>query len=350
MAIVDERGRLFGRFNVFDAIIAVLALWLIPIAYGAYLLYRAPTPTLTAIEPSTIIYDREMEVRVRGTNFAPYLRVSFGRYQVSTFKFNDTTDAYVGFTNIPPGTYDAILFDNSQERDRIPNALTILPSALPAAKLTAVGNFGNLTAEQASTITAGMTIAGIGVVEHVGKPVPQLQRVFVRPGNHVEVPIDNAQMLPAVVRLSCFIRSAQGQPECVTGFSVQPATLLFFDMPFARQVPFQIDQVRSVHPLVPVPATVRFAGDPQVLAHVKAGDQDYGEFRNELGLTARIDSVEGGGSARDARLTIYAQRGADSWLYQNAPLRLGGSFVFRSERYEVRGTVIALDAPRIATQ
>ena len=47
MAIVDEHGRLFGRFNLFDAIVAVLALWLIPIAYGGYLLLRSPLATLT---------------------------------------------------------------------------------------------------------------------------------------------------------------------------------------------------------------------------------------------------------------------------------------------------------------
>ena len=36
-----------------------------------------------------------MKIRVRGTYFAPYSRVSIGQYQGMTFKFNDPTDADV---------------------------------------------------------------------------------------------------------------------------------------------------------------------------------------------------------------------------------------------------------------
>lgn len=343
MALVDERGRLFGRFNVFDAIVAVLLLWLMPLAYGAYVLFRAPMPTLTAIVPSTIVHEAEMHVQVRGTNFAPYLRVSFGKHQGSTFRFNDPTDATVDFGGLGPGTYDVILYDNAQERGRIPNGLTILPSALPEAKLVAVGAFGNLTEEEASTLKAGATITGIGVIEQVGALRPQLQRVFVRP-NNVEIPFPKAQMLPAVVRLSCFVRSAQGQSECVTGYSLQPASLLFFDM-FGRPVPFQLDQVRSVAPLQPVSVTVRFSGDPGTIGDIRVGDQDFGPIHNELSATARVESLSAsGGTERDARLTVQAQRGADTWLYANSPLRLGSPFSMQNDRYEVRGTVIALDA------
>ena len=141
------------------------------------------------------------------------------------------------------------------------------------------------------------------------------------------------------------MRSTQGQPECVGGgFSVQPTTLLFFDMPFGK-VPFQIDQVRSMQPLEPVRVTVRFSGDPRVLAQIKPGDRDFGDVRNELSATATIDSVDPlAGASREARLTVQAQRGADSWLYDNVPLRLGSAFTLRSERYEVQGTVVAIAA------
>src|SRR6187455_1584448 len=101
MAIVDERGRLFGRFNLFDAIVAVLVLWLIPIAYGGFLLLRAPSPSLAAIEPSTLFYGTNMKIRVRGDHLAPYMRVSLGKYQGQTFKFNDRTDADVDLGDVP---------------------------------------------------------------------------------------------------------------------------------------------------------------------------------------------------------------------------------------------------------
>lgn len=344
MAIVDERGRLFGRLNLFDAIVAVLVLWMIPIAYGSYLLFRTPVPVLTAVEPATIVYGTNMKIRVRGQHFVPYLRVSVGKYQGMTFKFNDTTDAEVDLLDVPPGTYDVMLYDNSQERGRLPGGLTIAPSALPDAKLVVVGTFGNMTAAQAATIKAGTTIAGIGTIERVGAVRQQVQRVFVRPGS-VELPVADAHMVSAVVRIACFVRSAQGEPECVGGgFSVQPTTLLFFDMPFGK-VPFQIDQVRSVQPLQPVRVTVRFSGEPRVLAHIKTGDVDFGDVRNELSATATVNnpgSVSGG--FRDTQLIAQAQQGADSWLYANAPLRIGAPFTLRNQSYEVRGTVLDVAA------
>lgn len=345
MAIVDERGRLFGRLNVFDAIVAVLVVWMIPIAYGSYVLFRTPLPTLTAVEPATIVYGTNMKIRVRGTHFVPYLRVSVGKYQGMTFKFNDTTDAEVDLLDVPAGTYDVVLYDNSQERGRLHNGLTIAPSALPEAKLIAVGTFGNLTADQAAAIKAGAVIEGIGAIERVGQPRQQVQRVFVRPGS-VEVPVAGAQMVSAVVRISCFVRSAQGAPECVGGgFSVQPTTLLFFDMPFGK-VPFQIDQVRSVQPLQQVRVTVRFSGEPRVLAQIKSGDLDFGDVRNELSATATVVNTGSvSGSSRDTELNVQAQQGADSWLYANAPLRVGAPFILRNQSYEVHGTVLGVEAP-----
>ena len=46
MAIVDDRGRLGGKVNLIDAVVAFLILILIPVAFGAYLLFRTPQPTL----------------------------------------------------------------------------------------------------------------------------------------------------------------------------------------------------------------------------------------------------------------------------------------------------------------
>jgi hypothetical protein len=80
---------------------------------------------------------------------------------------------------------------------------------------------------------------------------------------------------------------------------------------------------------------------------MKVGDADFGDIRNELSATARIDSLDPpSGGSREARLTVQAQRGADGWLlYANLPLRLGSSFTLRNDRYEARGTVVAVDAP-----
>ena len=79
---------------------------------------------------------------------------------------------------------------------------------------------------------------------------------------------------------------------------------------------------------------------------MKVGDADFGDIRNELSATARVESLDAAaGGSRDVRLTVQAQRGADGLLYANLPLRLGGPFTLRNDRYEVRGTVVAIEPP-----
>jgi hypothetical protein len=344
MAMIDERGRLFGRVNVVDAIVAVLVLALIPLGYASYLLFRTPFPVLTRVEPTTLTYGTNMRIKVHGENFKPYLRVSLGIHQGRNFLFHNSTEAGVELFDVPPGVYDVILFDQAQERGRLKNAITIAPSALPDAQVVVVGMFGNLKPDQVGRITAGMTIDGVGTVVAVGRPVPQMTRVFVRPGTF-EVPAPNAQMVPAVVRMGCYVRSNQGQPECVAAsLSVQPAALMFLETP-AGTVPFQIDQVRGLGPIEPVQVTVEFSGAPSVLAQIAPGDRDVGDVSNELSATGTVTAVSGSGGTRVARLTLDAQRGSAGWLYAMAPLRLGTSFVLRNPKYEAQGRVTALSPP-----
>ncbi len=345
MAIVDDRGRLFGRVNVIDAVLGVLILGLIPLAYGALVLFKTPPPVLTRVEPSALTYGPNMRFTVRGENLRPYLRVYLDNHQSKNFLIGDTTEAVVELLDVPPGTYDVVLYDQAQERSRLPRGLTIAPSALPDAQLIVVGTLGNLTPEQAGKLTTGMTIDGIGSVTEVGRATPQVTRVFVRPG-HVEIPVANARMVPVRMRIGCYVRSNQGQPECVTSnVSMQPSALLFLDTPLGK-LPFQVDQVLGLQPLESVRLTVRFTGPPSVVAQIAAGDRDLGEVRNELSATATVDAVSpSGGGARDVSLTAQAQRGVTSWTYAMTPLRVGSSFTLRTARYELSGLVTAFTPP-----
>jgi hypothetical protein len=104
--------------------------------------------------------------------------------------------------------------------------------------------------------------------------------------------------------------------------------------------------VRSTAPLEAVRVTVRFAGDPGVLAHIAKGDTDSGVARNELAATATVDSVAPAGSSqREVELVVQAQKSASGWAYGDGPLRLGGVFVFRTPIYEAQGQVIRLTPP-----
>ena len=50
--MIDERGRLFGQVNLIDAVVAIVALGLIPLAYGAFLMFRMPLPKVTGATPA----------------------------------------------------------------------------------------------------------------------------------------------------------------------------------------------------------------------------------------------------------------------------------------------------------
>jgi hypothetical protein len=342
MALVDEHGRLFGRFNLFDALVIVLVVGMIPLAYAAYAIFRTPLPTLTSVEPAVVVDGPNLRVKVHGEHLRPYMRVSFGSIQGQTFLFSSSTEAEVDLANVPPGVYDVVLYDFSQERARLPKALTIQPSPLPEAAMIVVGTLGNIKPEQANQITPGVKLPGIGEVIEVGKPQPQVTRVYSRL-SAIEVPIPNAHVLPVVVRMACVVRTAQGAPECAGGgVALQPTAMLFVASPVGR-VPLQIDQVRGTQPLVPVTVTVRFTGAPEALALLRDGDIDVGDFRNDLGVNAAVVSAgAGSSSARDAQLALDAQEGSSGWLYHNAPLRIGGPFTLRTSTYELQGTVIGV--------
>ena len=349
MATVDEQGRLFGRVNLIDAVVALLLLGLIPLGYGASVLFRTPLPVLTRVMPAELYAGPNMRFSIRGANLRPYMRVSVGKHQGQSFLFKDTTEAEIELVAVPPGVYDVVLFDFSRERGRLPEALTIHPSILPDARVVVVGTFGNLKPDQAGSITAGMTIPGLGEVSVVGKPVPQMTRVFARP-TEVQVPVPGGMMVPAVLRLGCWVRATQGQPECVAdNIGMHTSSLVFLPTPVGT-LPFQVDQVRGTQPLVPLEVVVRFGGTPEALAQLKAGDVDLGEVSNELSVLGTVTGVTDNGPSRDARMVVNAQQGTSGWMRANAPLRIGAPLTLRTSRYEIHGTVVQVAPPREAAR
>ena len=150
MTLVDNRGRIFGRFNLIDLALIVIALGLIPLGYGAYLLFRTPLPSLIAIEPATRQFENEFRVMVKGENLRPYMRVSLNDMQGRSFLFKSASSAEVVFGDIPPGTYDVVLYDNSQERHRLPKSFTLTPAALPTAQVDLAGFLTSVNTEQAA--------------------------------------------------------------------------------------------------------------------------------------------------------------------------------------------------------
>lgn len=346
MAIVDEQGRVFGRFNVLDVVIAVLLLGLLPLAYASYALFKQPPPTLASVEPAALVFGPDQRVTIHGQNLRPYLRVSFGDFQGLNFLFKSSTEAEVELRDVPPGTYDVVLYDFSQERARLLKAVTIAASPLPATAVAAAGMLGNLTAEQAARVVAGMEIPGVGTVVEVGKIRPDRTRVFSG-YVPVEIPIDKAMRLPVLLRIGCDVRPGQGPPQCVaTGVALQATVMLLLPTSFGT-FPFQVDQVRSPLPVERVRALVRFRNIPALVDQIKVGDIDVATAMNELVAGAVVIQASpshplGDAAERDVTMTVQVQKLEHGWMYGTTPLRAGSVLTLRTTNYELQGLVLQL--------
>ena len=125
MAIVDGQGRLFGRLNLLDAVLLVLLIGLVPLGYAAYALFREQPPRIISISPDRVQQSSELRLIVKGESFRPYMRVSAGTHQAREFLFRSTTEVEAPFDMLPAGVHDIVIYDQAQERFRLPKALTI---------------------------------------------------------------------------------------------------------------------------------------------------------------------------------------------------------------------------------
>lgn len=344
MAIVDERGRLFGRWNLLDLALLVVILGLIPLGYAGYLLFRDQPPRIVSVTPSHLAETGEFKLTVKGENFRPYMRISAGTMQGRDFFFVSTEEVEVPFPYVAPGTYDIVLYDQAQERFRFPKGLTITPAGLPTTEIIAIGAFGNLDAAAAQKLVAGTELRDVGRIESVGRAIPDLTQVFSG-AKLVGVAVKDALRLPAVVRFNCSVTTDQGGPYCkVANALVVPTALLTIEAPFGKTL-FQVERVRSTAPVEAVPIEVRLAGLPSVLSLIKAGDVDLNATTNELALLARVAGVESvratGPSGAEVTVSLIAQmqKVEQQWLYDSAPLRVGAPITLRTSRYQATGVV-----------
>jgi hypothetical protein len=344
MAIVDERGRVFGRWNLLDLAVLVLLLGLIPLGYAAFVLFRDRPPQLLSVEPTQIAQTDTFTLHVKGLNFRPYMRVSIGTQQGREFLFKSTEEADVPFTSVPPGTYDVVLFDQAQERFRLRQVVTVSPSNLPSTQIVAIGAFVNLDAATAAKLQAGTTLPAGGEILAVGKPIPDLTDLYAG-SKVVGVTLPNALRVPAVARFSCHILEQGGTPYCsINQVTIAPKNIVRVATP-AGDVPFQVQRARSPHPLQAVTVTLRAVGPSSLLSKIRTGDADTGGIDNDVEVIARVTSVGAvrvlGPASAEADVTLSAnlQRVNDVWLYDSAPLRVGGQLHFKTKGYEVNTVV-----------
>jgi hypothetical protein len=356
MTVIDDRGRMFGRINLIDASAAVLLFVLIPVAYGAYLLFRTPQAKLTSITPDKLYHGPNQRVEIHGLNLRPYMRVTFGGSQGVTFAINSTTSAQVEVPELPPGVYPVALYDYKQEVDRLPQGLTILSVApVPSLEVEISGSFKGLNETSAREFRPGVKLVNGNIsadVLRVGTTAPALFRLAA--GSSVlSMPVTGQVELPAALRVRCFTEVAgDSLVRCMVpgphhAAPVAPDSML--TLPASQGwVNFQIATVAlSATPAV-VTLRALFSTAPEIAEMVKVGDIDADAVAYSSAVRARVVSINGvrGGTAVDVTLKVPAALGPTGWLYNSQLLKAGLPFRFETAGYVINGQVISVMLPQ----
>ena len=370
MTDVDQRGRVFGRWNVLDVLIGLVLLLVIPVLYGGVLLFRPERATIVSIEPARVPAGDNSNVLIRGTNLRPFMRVSFNDRQGRTFLFGDTTQAAVGLPELPAGVYDVILYDQAQERARLPRAFEVAALPRQQVALDLIGTFTAVPQNLVEKITPALKLEGLGEIRQVGKPAPSQTRTVTGPLELQNIPATSAFNIPAIVRANCNLVQRGGVAICVAleiGLSRDAVLTLLTP---AGSVLFQIDQIRSTLEPNLIDVRVRFAGQRAVVDRLKVGDQDLPRS-NVFASGATIAQLSGAVAASsavvisaplrpqgeaptvlagdivtvDATLKVPVQSTPDGWSYNGQVLKAGRSMVFYGRDVEINGAILGITAP-----
>lgn len=371
MAIVDNRGRLFGRFNVIDAAVVIVLVGLIPLIYGAWVLFRRPQPAVESISP-TRLGPHITRVQIKGRNLRPFLRISFNEHQGKTFAFIDENTADIDLPELPPGSYDVILYDVAREISRLPGAVAVEGPAMPATiegQLLISGRFLALDEPTARDLQQGtaLTATGSTLIEIVARAEPVPDRRTLLFGDHqIESRLTSGVQLRAVVRARCRVSDKRCQ---VGGVDVDVDQRLTLYNKNGTPLRFDVSDVvaDAEGPLVDLRA--RFVAPAEAIGLVKIGDRARREplFGDRVptvmtvgqpraatssmqlpapaGVTGpgewSLQWTEGAASV-DATIRVRAEATSGGLQYRGRALRAGAPFVFEHERYVLRGWIQSL--------
>src|SRR5262245_9683169 len=238
MAVIDERGRLFGRINLIDAVVVIVILGLIPLAYGAFLVFRPPRPTIATITPAEVFEHQQATLHITGADMRPFLNIKIGDQGSFGFLVAKPNEGEVVVKDLAPGTYDVILLDRGQELVRKPNGLKVLavdPEANQIApsntsttahvvSLHAVGRFIGLKRDVASLIRGGSKFDlsppspnRAPLVDVLSTRGVETATRRVRTGDYrtLLVPLSSEYQVPATVLVRCVV----GEGDCKMGES-----------------------------------------------------------------------------------------------------------------------------------
>ena len=374
-ALIDADGRVFGRVNLIDALVAVFVVLLVPVAYATYLLFRTPAPQITSVEPAQLTYieDRAAQgsllsgkLKVRGTGFRPVLRATIGTTSAIAFIFEDPTSADVLFGDVPAGKHDLVLFDGVQEVARAAGAVTIPEkSASGRTSVALVGTFVDLEDATAASLKVGAKFPSGEPQAEILALGPVVEAALTI-NNRVDVVVQGRRQRSALVAVRCEISAPQPR-ECRAGIIVGPG--LTYLVPGTSDLRLLIDAVVPASPPTSARLRVRLFGVPDAISLVRVDDTDQPHLAiDQRGATVRAIGARRDGTGEltvllsqesaaalataarqepvaslDVTLTAGLDRGRQGWRYRGDTIRVGGPMTFTAETYTLRGVVIGME-------
>lgn len=391
MALIDEHGRLFGRFNLIDALIGLVVLALIPLAYGAFLLFRPNPPRVSAIEPNRVEEHRKTTLNVTGTDLRPFLLAKIGD-KVTGFLVESPTRGEINVPDdVPAGTYDVTLLDRGQPLVRVPSALTVVPPPPPPKPaepdpsteidVQVLGRFiglgrgaadGLKRGAQFRLASAAVDRQPIAQVLALQAPQPETQRIRTGQNRFVTVPSTRNFQVAAVIKLRCAVVDA----DCKVGGTPvgENASIAFVAQPRGDEVQktsgetaptspaavtFVIEDVRPVDapPALP-PASrnawatvrVRFNGTPELIARLQPGDVDVpGQQAFDSGSRAVLATIGNDRKSVAVTSTFGAVQLQEEMVRFTATVRVPVTFIpagaTTSSSWTYKGQVVRIGVP-----
>jgi hypothetical protein len=331
--VIDRNGRLFGRFNLIDAAAIGVVLFLIPVGYATYLLFRPARPAIESVTRVEVTAEERRvaggsmlsaKLKVRGSGFNPLLRARVGDHETLGFVFENPNSADVLVGLVPSGRYDLILYDGVQEVARARDAVDMQPRVPTSVRaygwLTLLRPGNDLKAGFASDPNA----PGAFRITSLGEPRPARSRVMVG-DNVADLPVKDLVERAAEMIVNCDWPSAY--PCAIGGQGLSQPPPITVTLPGSYV--FQIEEIGP--PSAPSTVTVRVQLQ-SLPPGMRSGDRD------DL-VSPRAAEITG-----IAGQTITVRAGVDEsregWRYRGQLLAPGSAFTIKTPNYIAAGRVV----------
>ena len=367
MPLVDDRGTLLGKVNLIDAAVGLGVLCLVVLGFGTYILFRAPGPIITGVDPYKVV-GGQLWVDVEGQNLPAYLRATIGEESAGARRENaqyyvETPEYAVVMARVPqPGTYDLILYDVAQEVARLADAVTVeaepepesgrTPTPTPNAAVTVGGAFHPLGQSAALALIARL---------NTRDPQPEAWGNIL--GFQPPQEMGSDYEVRAVISLRCLLvdsANVVGSPKDLQcrfdGVVIRPGQTIALPL-VDSEIQFRIDEILPAE-TTPIELLLRVVTRPEVAAIVQrtSGEEErfpaLAEIRGTMLSFEVVQEFTGAATISERRagrvsvglmrLRVLATESSIGWSHLEQPLKVGASYKFETGYYVLEGEILEM--------